>query len=464
MGVTKTTLLERARHIADKFDVNDEDVRRCATEFIRELRLGLQQETPSMCQIPTYVTQISSGSENVGVTVNLMICYPSLIICPRSQLPVPAEVMVAETAQELFLFIAKRIEDFLKTYHQPALELAEKDSAHPFFSLGFTFSFPAYQTAVNSGILLRWTKGFDIPGAVNQDVCVLLQTEIDRLRLPVKVTALVNDAMGTIMSRAYSLPISNERPAVGAIFGTGTNGVYMEQLQAVSKHLDGEFDSSSGRMFMSTEWGSFDNKLSVLPVTPYDTKLDRNSVNPGNQMFEKRISGMFLGELLRLAVLELYGDGWSVNSSVLSVAQADTTYTLLPLRKKIGEAFEIPEGRITVEDAQAVKAIAFAIGRRAAWLAGMAIGSVILQGKLLEGEGSGVQVDKKVDVAVDGSVVEHYPGFETYMREALQAMDGIGKEGEARIVIGHTKDGSSVGAAIIALLAAQQVAPNTRHL
>lgn len=94
----------------------------------------------------------------------------------------------------------------------------------------------------------------------------------------------------------------------------------------------------------------------------------------------------------------------------------------------------------------------------------MAIGSVILQGKLLGGEGSGVQGGKKVDVAVDGSVVEHYPGFETYMREALRAMDGVGNEGEARIVIGHTKDGSSVGAAIIALLATQQVAPNARHL
>ncbi|KAG6357755.1 hypothetical protein INS49_013634 [Diaporthe citri] len=63
MAVTKTTLLERARHIAHNFDPKDEDIRRCATEFIRELRLGLQQTTPSMCQIPTYVTQITSGSE-----------------------------------------------------------------------------------------------------------------------------------------------------------------------------------------------------------------------------------------------------------------------------------------------------------------------------------------------------------------------------------------------------------------
>lgn len=307
----------------------------------------------------------------------------------QSQIPVPTEFMVAEIAQELFFFIAKRIEDFLKTYHQPALERAEKDPAYPFFSLGFTFSFPAYQTAINAGVLLRWTKGFDIPGAVNQDVCVLLQTEIDRLGLPVRVTALVNDAMGTIMSRAYSLPLSHELPTVGAVFGTGTNGVYMEHLDAVSKHLDGDFDPSSGRMFMSTEWGSFDNKLSVLPVTSFDAELDRNSVNPGNQMFEKRISGMFLGELLRLAVLELYEDGslqpfrnrppssfqdpvleganlrqsWSVDSSILSVAQSDSTDTLLSLREKISETFDIQEKRMTVEDAQAVKVIASARGR-----------------------------------------------------------------------------------------------------
>ncbi len=59
-------------------------------------------------------------------------------------------------------------------------------------------------------------------------------------------------------------------------------------------------------------------------------------------------------------------------------------------------------------------------------------------------------------MAVDGSVVEHYPGFEIYMREALAAIPEIGVEGEKHISIGHAKDGSSVGAAIIALLASEQ--------
>jgi hexokinase len=181
------------------------------------------------------------------------------------------------------------------------------------------------------------------------------------------------------------------------------------------------------------------------------------------------------------------------------------------LRPKIEESLSIPATRISVEDAQAVKVIAHAIGKRAARLAGMAIGAVVLQsqrliepiGPLVESTEVPSSIEKPrrdelgtdishegvvktanidavttaqpvsaatpqdhfsnpplcergiVDVGVDGSVIEFYPEFEMYMREALRAIEGIGKSGEERIRIGIAKDGSSVGAAIIALLAAQ---------
>jgi len=60
--------------------------------------------------------------------------------------------------------------------------------------------------------------------------------------------------------------------------------------------MEGDYDGSTGEMVVNTEWGSFDNGLKVLPTTPYDAILDKDSINPGIQMFEKRISGMFLGE------------------------------------------------------------------------------------------------------------------------------------------------------------------------
>ena len=422
--------------------------------------------------------------------------------------------MTAKKAVDLFSFIAKQIQVFLEAHHGVLFTASKKPEVQHIFSLGFTFSYPAYQRGINSGILLRWTKGFDIPDAVGQDVCQLLQHAIDELHLPVKVTALINDAAGTIMSRAYTLPVSDTRTSVGAIFGTGTNGVYLEKLSKITKELDGAYDKSTGEMFISCEWGSFDNALLVQPNTSYDAILNKVSVNPGNQMFEKRVSGMFLGELLRIALLGMHTDPevglfkdfkpnnaseanggvpfltrWAVDTSILSIAEMDNSDDLVILRQKVEETLCIPAACIRVEDARAVKMIAHAIGRRAARLAGMAVGSVILKsGQLCDpvdpftagaetlssikrlsmgapsstlpldgGLSSPLYEHSIVDVGVDGSVVEFYPGFETYMREALRAIDGIGPSGEKRIRIGIAKDGSSVGAAIIALFAAQEV-------
>ena len=417
----------------------------------------------------------------------------------HSKVLLPQRVMLADEPAELFGFIADKIEMLLKTHCPDQLRVSDKITA---LSLGLTFSFPVYQNAVNTGILLRWAKGFDIPSVVGQDVCELLQRQITLRGLPVKVTALVNDATGTIMARAYSLPLGDTRTSIGAIFGTGTNAVYLENLSNIRKPLDGQFDGSSGKMFVNIEWGSFDNELSVLPNTEYDIEINKLSLNPGDQMFEKRVSGMFLGELLRTILAKLQNDPvvrlfdgldpnsgrktgdaiplfkrWTVDSSILSVAEFDETDDLGFLRQKISEVLGVPSPLTRIEDAQIVKLIAHAIGKRAARLGGMALGAVVTKteqlgsvGSLRPDEGSlgpsgngdttkGHLFNQQpcvVDVGVDGSVIEFYPWFETYMREALGAVDGIGAAGERLIRISLAKDGSSIGAAIIALVAAQQ--------
>ncbi|KAI1423686.1 glucokinase glkA [Xylaria sp. FL1777] len=492
-----TPLLSHTQKLCREFEYTNDDICRCVREFVRELELGLHEMTASVCQIPTYVTQVATGREK-GIALGLDLGGTNLRVCSvelngdstfrilQSQVSVPRNVMISETSKGLFAFISQRIRLFLESYHRLSSNVADVDPNHPFFPLGFAFSFPAYQAGINSGILLRWTKGYDIPEVVNQDVCLLLQSEIDLLKLPVKVTAIVNDALGTIMSRAYTLPLVHTRPTVGAIFGTGTNGVYLQNLCDITKPIDGIVDRLTGTMFMSTEWGSFDNKLSVLPVTQFDVELDTHSVNPGDQMFEKRTSGMFLGELLRLVVLELYCDEhlklfrghrqsalypnptmglwrrWSVDASILSTAEVDDSDTLDTLRNKISSTFGIEIEMISDEDALAVKLIAIAIGRRGARLAGTAVGSVIVQSGILRqpstqsnDDNSGTQ-SSVVDVAIDGSVAEHYPGFEKYMRDALRAIPQIGDKIESRISIGKAKDGSSVGAAIVALIAAKR--------
>ena len=42
--------------------------------------------------------------------------------------------------------------------------------------------------------------------------------------------------------------------------------------------------------------------------TKWDIAVDENSVNPGKQIFEKMISGMYMGELIRQVLLDLMKD------------------------------------------------------------------------------------------------------------------------------------------------------------
>ncbi|TKA74527.1 hypothetical protein B0A49_04048 [Cryomyces minteri] len=126
----------------------------------------------------------------------------------------------------------------------------------------------------------------------------------------------------------------------------------------------------------------------------------------------------------------------------------------------------------SAEDAEAVRVIASAIGKRAARLAAVAVGAIIISTGRLHtassvatakdkegvdpptGSGkTGVSEDDIIDIGVDGSLVEFYPNFEDYVREALREIPEIGEEGERRVRIGIAKDGSGVGAALIALVA-----------
>lgn len=384
--------------------------------------------------------------------------------------------MVSSSYKELFKFIAKQIEAFLEEHHNDHFEAHvrrrrltgnnEVYREEEIFDLGFTFSFPVNQVSINRGTLIRWTKGFDIPDAIGKDVCLMLQEALDELHLPVRVAALVNDTVGTLMARSYTSPGKTET-LLGAIFGTGTNGAYVEKLSRVTK-LDplkgATYDRSTGQMVINTEWGSFDNHLSVLPNTVYDRELDADSVNPGVQMFEKRVSGMFLGEILRRAILALHRDPavqllqsdgnsispdsglykiWGIDTSFLSKVEADTTPSLHVTADALKEDLKV--ANVSFADCEAVKTLVHAIGKRAARLSAVPLGAILIESGRLE-------TDDEVDIGVDGSLVEFYPKFVDYIREALREIPEIGVK-EKKVRIGIAKDGSGVGAALIALVA-----------
>ncbi|PNX91381.1 hexokinase-3-like protein, partial [Trifolium pratense] len=107
----------------------------------------------------------------------------------------------------------------------------------------------------------------------------------------------VNDTVGTLAVGHYHDPDT----VAAIVIGTGTNACYLERIDAIIK-CQGLL-TTSGRMVVNMEWGNFWS--SHLPRTVYDIELDAESPNPNDQGFEKMISGMYLGDIVRRVILRM---------------------------------------------------------------------------------------------------------------------------------------------------------------
>jgi len=292
-----------------------------------------------------------------------------------------------------------------------------------------------------------WTKGFDCKDTINKDVVALLNEALARKNVKVHVTALVNDTVGTLMSHAYNDPGTY----VGVILGTGTNAAYVEKVSAIPKWKGGPVES--GEMIINCEWGAFDNERVVLPFNKYDQKMDEESTNPGEQTFEKMISGMYLGEIVRQVIVELvqrrilFGGvsspeietPYKFETAYMSRIERDHTSDLLDTKMVLQELLNIPYP--APRDRRIVRRICELVATRAARLSAVGVAAVVTKME---------RVEDGCTVAIDGSVYEHYPHFGNRMKDALHELLGMFEE-NVNIVLG--KDGSSVGAGVIAALA-----------
>lgn len=379
--------------------------------------------------MPSYVVKLPNGTEK-GICLAIDLGGTNLRVCSvelhgdstysllQSKAAIPPALMTAPTYKDLFRFIAKHTESFMLQNLPGEVErwrdivaqgsLTDEVKKTNVHALGFTFSFTFDQHAIDKGTLMYWTKSFSIDDAVGRDPCAMLQEAFDEIHLPLLVRALVNDTVGTLAARAYAAP-GTSPTLLAAIFGTGTNGAYMERIDNITKlHADPAFSNPRPDAFMAlnTEWGGFDRDLAVLPVTRFDEALDRASVNPDDQHYEKRISGLYLGEILRRVLLEDLQSGtpcvrlrvqpgsklyepYSIDSSFLSEIVRDTHHDLSMARAEICRTLGVED--VSPSDAEAIRTIAEAIGRRAARLSAIAIAGVIIQSGRLHAHARAVE-------------------------------------------------------------------------
>jgi len=325
-------------------------------------------------------------------------------------------------------------------------KLIKSDRVH----LGFTFSFPVHQTSLNSGYLIKWTKGFVAKDVVEKDVVGLLNKAMQKKGISANVNVLINDTVGTLLTGSYQQV--NSDCSIGLILGTGSNTCYWEKLENIKKFTVDPKLNAKG-MIINMEAGNFGSRRidQDLPLTKWDHTLNSQSNNPDNQIIEKQISGFYLGEITRLILIDLIRQGkifptfkdsklkldeaYKFETKEMSTIEIDQSPDLVIIQKLL-EEFSITKS--TKEERLFVQKITHLVAERAAALASTQLVACIIQmGK----------EQKEVVVAVDGSVFEKYPNFKAMMDNYLQLLLGHSK---VKLVL--AKDGSGVGAALASFI------------
>lgn len=424
------------------FEITTEGMGEVSSRLTKEFNKGLEREGDDVKvkMLVTYVHSLPDGSEEGDFLAldlggsNFRVLLIRIKDKKDTQI-VTKRVIDDETKQStqerLFDFIAESVADFIKEQN-----ITSK------LPLGFTFSFPVHQTSLISGTLIRWTKDFTATGAVGQDVVKLLHDAFQRRGdVSVDVVALVNDTTGTQLAVGYNDPDCH----IGVILGTGTNACYMENLDRVGKFPGDR--SRYSQVIINTEWGAFgDDGTLENWLTEFDKELDKQVLNPGQQTYEKCISGKYLGEISRLAMQKLVkvGQLFGGKSSPLfdKFEGFETKYVSIIEGSDSKECQRIFKEEFGIEasaaDCDTVRRVCEAVSTRAARLA--AAGIVALVRK----------IDKlgKCTVAIDGTLYKKHPTFRGKMRAAMNELaPGNG------ITIKESEDGSGRGAAIVAAVA-----------
>lgn len=143
-------------------------------------------------------------------------------------------------------------------------------------------------------------------------------------------------------------------------------------------------------MIINTEWGSFgDNDHNELPRTFYDNRLDRESINAGIHLFEKMVSGLYLGELVRNILIDFLdrrilfnaqytpqlNTPYSFEASYMSTIERDDSQQLDETKHILETIMGLPS--TTVGDRRLVKRICKVVGQRAAQLVAAAMSAII---------------------------------------------------------------------------------------
>jgi len=351
---------------------------------------------------------------------------------------VPQSVMLG-TGVQLFDFIVNNLFEFLDTRKMTEM------ISH--LKIGFTFSFPTKVTDQGKTVLTKWSKGYKCSGVVGNDIAQMLHEAIVRKfgencnDIPKAV--IVNDTVGTMIAAGHE----NNNVSIGLIVGTGLNICYMES----QNKIDNKNKEGNSEHCINTEIGQFGDGSNIWEKieTIYDINLDKNSKNVGIGMLEKKIGGMWIGELARLVILDLHRRKImfrNIEKESMLFKEGLSTAFISQLTQEEMDNEEVRDylmgfGLNAYEnECKFIVDLCHTLSDRAARLC--AVGLAGTSRRIANHRNS-----KLISIGVDGTVYKKHPTFSnllsTYLKELTPDLD-------YNFVI--SADGSGKGAALVAAL------------
>ena len=280
-------------------------------DFLDEMNKGLSKENETLKMLPTYVTikdilpknepiiTIDAGGTNFRTAVVSFSTDGEVKIENFKNHSMPG-IDKPITKDEFF--------DIVAEYLKPIINLSNK--------IAFCFSYPVNMQPNKDGKLIHFTKEIKITGMENQLICEGIQKSLYKLGInQEKKFILLNDTVSSMLAGvAFSKrPYSSY---IGLILGTGVNTCYIEQNSNIKKLAF----QTNGSMLINMELGGY----SKVSLSTFDKKIDCTSENIGKQLYEKMISGAYLGKLIGYTIKgaiedNIFSDEFKINFEKIDI-------------------------------------------------------------------------------------------------------------------------------------------------
>ncbi len=271
--------------MSNPFELNTIQLLDIAYNLRQKIENGLEADGTEIKCLPTYIHPKKDGIKGQATVLDLGGTNFRAAVVSVDEEPKITGVAEKDITEMKIEGFTK--ENLFNSQAQIINELTLKENS----PIGYCFSYPAKSLTDGDAELITWTKGVNIDGMVGQPVGKSLVEYLNK-HTPVKFSkiAVVND---TITSLFAGLLNPGYDAYVGLIVGTGTNMATFFPSEYIPKIAD--LKDWSGETPVNLESGNFNPPH----LTSFDALVDSNSNNKGYQLFEKAISGMYLGRVFR---------------------------------------------------------------------------------------------------------------------------------------------------------------------